>query len=85
MMRSIGTRRARRVQGRKDEMTGFRRRNGGLHRFEVAHFPDEDHVRVLAEHPLESLAEGRHVHADLALVHDALLVGVISTRWGLQP
>ncbi len=63
-----------RVQRGEHEVAGFGGRDGGFHRFQVAHFADEDHVRVLPQHALERLAEGRHVHADLALVDDALLV-----------
>ena len=34
-------------------MTGLRRGERGLHGLDVTHLADEDHVGVLAEHPLQ--------------------------------
>ena len=55
------------VQRGEDQVAGLGRRDGGLHRLEVAHFADQDHVRVLAQAAAQRLGEGRHVDADLAL------------------
>ena len=68
------TGRASRVQSREYQVAGLGRRDGRLHRLQIAHLANQDHVRVLAQHALERLAEGGHVHADLALVDDALAV-----------
>ena len=37
------------VQGAEDDVAGFGRRDGRLDRFQVAHFADQDHVRVLTQ------------------------------------
>ena len=42
----------------------------------VAELADQDHVRVLAQHAAQRLAEARGVETDLALVDDAAAVGV---------
>ncbi len=41
------------VQGREDQVAGLGRGDRGLHRLEVAHLADEDHVWVLAQGRLE--------------------------------
>jgi hypothetical protein len=51
--------------------------DGRLDGLEVAHFADEDHVRVLTQGAAEGLGEAGHVVADLALVDDRLLVVVV--------
>ena len=57
-------------------MTGLGRGQRGLDRLDVAHLTDEDHVGVLAQHPLQRGVEVGGVGADLALVDDRRLVGV---------
>ena len=37
------------VQGAEDDVAGFGRGDGRLDRFQVAHFADQDHVRVLTQ------------------------------------
>ena len=48
----------------------------GLDRLQVAHLADEHDVGVLAQGGPEGVGEGVGVGVQLALVHDALLVGV---------
>ena len=76
MMRLIGLGRAHRVQRREHEVAGLGGGQRGPHRLGVAHLADEDHVGVLAQHPLQRAVEVVGVGADLALVHDRPLVGV---------
>src|SRR3954451_11821627 len=71
-----GLRRVLGVKRREDQVAGLGRGQRGLHRLQVAHLADEDHVRVLAEGRLERLAEALRVGAQLALVDDAALVAV---------
>jgi hypothetical protein len=52
---------------------------GGQHGgdgLQIAHLADQDHVRVLAQHVAQGLAEAVGVLADLALVDDGLAAGV---------
>ena len=69
-MRAVGVQRA------EDQMPCFRRLQRDPHGFHIAHFADEDDVRVFAQgrpqRPLETLGVG----VDLALVDEALLVRV---------
>ena len=56
------------------QVPGLRRLDGDRHRLEVAHLADEDDVGVLAQRGAQRVLERRGVEADLALVHEALLV-----------
>ena len=60
--------RADRVQRREHEVAGLRRGQRGLHRLDVAHLADEDHVGVLAQHALQRGSGSR-------------LVSVPTSRW----
>ena len=51
-------------------MARLRRLEGGLGRLGVAQLADQDHVRVLAQHAPERLAEALGVEPDLTLVDD---------------
>ncbi len=59
-------------------------RDGGLDRFQIAHFADQDHVGVLPQGAAQGLGKARHVDADLALVDGRLLVRGDRTRSGLR-
>ena len=63
-----------RVQGGEHEVSGLGRRQRRLDGLQIAHFADQDHVRVLAQRRLERLRERERVDADLALIDDAALV-----------
>ena len=65
------------VQRGEHHVAGFGGGDDRFDRLQVAHFADEDHVRVLAQSPLESLCEAVDVDAHLALVDGGLLVEVI--------
>src|SRR5919204_3994625 len=65
-----------RVQGGEHEVAGLRGGQRGGDRLEVAHLAHEDHVRVLAQGGFQAECEGLGVRAQLALVHDAVLVMV---------
>ena len=65
-----------RVQRAEHEVTGLGGAQGRGDGLLVAHLADQDHVRVLAQHPPQGLRERGRVEADLALVHDRLLVAV---------
>jgi len=64
------------VQSGKDQVTGFRSQQRGGNRFEVAHFADEDDVRVLPKPGAQSRREIRCVDFDFALVDEAFLVAM---------
>ncbi len=60
----------------KHDVTGLGDGQRGLDRLEVTHLADEHDVGVLAEDVLEREFEVLGIGADLALVHQAVLVGV---------
>ena len=64
---------ARGVERAKHHVARLGRRDRRLDRFEIAKLAHEDHVGVLPQRAAEGLGEARHVVADLALVHRALL------------
>ena len=65
-----------RVQGREDEVARLGGLERGLRRLGVAQLADQDRVRVLAQHAPERLGEALRVEPDLALVDDAVAVGM---------
>jgi len=65
------------VEGSEDQVAGFCGSNGGFDRLEVAHFADEDDIRILSKGAPDGLGKTRHVHVDFALGDDAFFVGMI--------
>ncbi len=65
------------VQRAKDHVTGLGRGDRTFDRFQVAHFADQDHVRIHPQGSTQGFAERRHVDTNLALVHRATLVLVV--------
>jgi len=65
-----------RVEGGEGEVARLGDAERRLDGFEVAHFADEHHVRVLAQRRAQGVGEAARVGADLALVDDAGLVRV---------
>ena len=57
-------------------MTCLRGEQGGGNRFQVAHFADQDDVRILAKCSAQGGGEVRGIYFDLALVDEAFLVAV---------
>ena len=68
-------RRARSMYRAKHEVAGLGRVQARLEGHTIAHFAHQDHVRVLANHVLESRLPIAYVQADLALVDHRLLIG----------
>ena len=65
-----------RVQRREDEVARLGGLERGLGRLRVAELADQDRVRILAEHAPQRLGEVGRVEPDLALVDDAVAVGM---------
>ena len=53
-------------------MAGFGGGDSAGDGVQIAHFTDEDDVRILTERRKEAVGEGTGVYAYLALIHDAL-------------
>ena len=68
--------RVERVQRRQHEVAGLGGDERRLDRFHVAHFADQNHVRVLAQRAAQAGGVVERVEADFALRHDGLLVVV---------
>ncbi len=71
MMRLTVSLAVQRVERREHEVARLRRVQRDRHRLRVAHFADEDDVRVLAERGAQRGGEARRVVADLALADHA--------------
>ena len=71
-----GLDRARGVQRAEHQVAGLGGRHRHADRFGVAHFADQDHVRVLAHRGAHALGEAGQVRAQLALDHLRLAAGV---------
>src|SRR5271170_7026040 len=71
-----GFRRIQSVQGGQHQVAGFGCENGGRDGFQVAHFADEDDVRVLAQCCAQRGGEGRGVHFHLALIDETFFIAV---------
>ena len=65
------------MQGAEHQMSGFRRGDGRLNGFQVAHFAHQNDVRVLTQGTAQGFRECRDVRPDLPLDHNALVVLVI--------
>src|SRR5205814_5989997 len=64
------------VQGREDQVAGFGGEKSGGNGFKVAHFADEDDVRVLTKGGTERGGKVRGVHFDFALIDEAPFVAM---------
>ena len=69
-------RRARRVERAENKVTGGGRGQRELDRFEVAHFTDEQDVRIFTQRAAQSRGEGAGVHAHFAMLHQAVLASM---------
>jgi hypothetical protein len=65
------------MQRGKHQVARLRCADGSLDRFKVAHFTDEDHVRVGTQGAAQRFGETGDVHAHFALIDDRLLVIVV--------
>ena len=61
------------MQRRKDQVAGLGRCQGGLDGLQVAHFTDQDNIRVFTQNRPQGIAEAVSVLADLTLVDGALV------------
>ena len=68
--------RALRVQRAENQVAGRGGGDGQFDGFQVAHFADEDDVRVFAQRAAQRGGKGFGVHADFAVVHQAVLAFV---------
>ena len=69
-----GLARVDRVQRAQDQMAGFRRAQGDLHRLAVAHFADENHLRRLAQRGAQAVGITVKINAQFALVERGFVV-----------
>ena len=65
------------VQGSEDQVARFSSLDGGGDGFEIAHFTDQNHVRILTQSAAERFGEGRNVAADFTLGDDRFFVLVV--------
>ena len=68
--------RARGVQRSENKVTGGRRGQRQLDRFQVAHFADENDVRVFAQRSAQRVGKGTGVHADFAMLNETVLAAM---------
>ena len=61
------------VQGAQHEVSGFSGGDRSTGGFEVTHFADENHIRVLTQRVAKPRPERRHIGMDLPLFDDASL------------
>src|SRR6202167_825360 len=71
-----GFRRVESVQGGQNQVAGFGGQDCGGDGFQVAHFADEDDVRVLTKCGAQRGGEGRGVHFHFALIDETLFIAV---------
>ena len=63
-----------RVERREGQVTRFSDRQSRGDRFQVAHFADQDYVRIFAQSVLERVRKRLGIASDLALIDDAFLM-----------
>ena len=64
------------MQRAENKVTGGGRGEGELDRFEIAHFSDEQDVRIFTQRAAQRGGEGACVHADFAMLHEAVLAAM---------
>ena len=62
------------MERRKDQMSSFRDHERGFNRFKIAHFSDENDIRVLPQNVAQGVVERMRVGMHFALVDDAVAV-----------
>ncbi len=58
------------MQGSKSQMPGFRDVQGRIHRLQIPHLSDHDHIRILPQSIFKSTGKGRGVGVDFSLVDE---------------
>ena len=71
-----------RVQRREHQMAGFGGDEGRLDRLEVAHFADQDHIRVLTQAAAKRLGKITRIDIDLTLRDKRFLCPCAEIRSG---
>ncbi len=71
-----GARGARCVDRRKDQVPGLGGLDPGLKSEAVTHLPDQDHVRVLAQHRADAMLKGVAIQPDLTLIDQRLSIHI---------
>ena len=69
------------VQCAEDKVASFGGGDCSADGFKVAHFADENRVRVLTQRTADGVCKRRHVVVDFALRYNALLVRVVEFDW----
>jgi hypothetical protein len=69
------------MQSAKTQMARFSKGNGRFHRFRVADFTDENHIRSLAQGVFQRGLEGLSVKADFPLGDNRLFVPMHEFDW----
>ena len=62
------------MQSAEDQVARFSGGDGRVHRFQIAQFADQNHVRVLAQRPAQRFGEVGHIDVHLALRDHRLLM-----------
>ena len=62
------------MERREYEVSGLRECDGSLDGLEVAHFTDDDDIRILTEDRLDTIWETIELLPELALMHERTLV-----------
>src|SRR5262245_39135870 len=57
-------------------MTSLRDSEGRFDRLKIAHFADQDYIRILTKRSAQSVSETAGIGVDLTLIHNATLVVV---------
>ena len=68
--------RARSMQGAEDKVTGGGRGQRQLDRFMIAHFTDEQDIRIFTERAAQCSRERARVNADFAMLHETILAAM---------
>ena len=61
------------MQSTKHEMAGFRGRQRELNGLQIAHFADQDDVRILAQRRSQRVGERSRMGPEFSLVHQTFL------------
>src|SRR5207248_7247344 len=64
------------MQSRENQMAGFSGQQRGGNGFQVAHFADQNHVRILTQRGAQRGRKIRRVHFHFALIDEAALVAM---------
>ena len=69
------------MQRTKHQVAGFRGGHGQAYGFQIAHFTDQDHVRVFTQGTTQSILERQGMRADFALIDQTLFAFMHEFDW----